>query len=201
MDNTLSFLNLKGIVNRPTYSKQERINLGCEQEREFARYLCKQGNLDARRFKDNNPTLDNKYDLTHGDVGIFINNEIIFYYDLKLAEFGQNPNYYGAITIHSIIRFTCDDKHFYVCSNSDGSDFCVISSKSAKKYFHDTPKCLFTSKSPERNKYIITNFQPDIKEMILSKYMYNKYGNISALDIVMSKEYPELAINKSILII
>lgn len=202
MDNTLSFLNLTGIINRPTYTKPERLNLGSEQERQFAKLLSEQGNIYAKRIKDVYPNLDNEYDLKNGDVGIFINDKINTYYDLKVAEFGQKLNYYGVITVNSIFYFICDDKHFYVCTNADGSDYCVIPAKSVKKYFHDTPKCLYTTINPERNKHIITGFpNKDIEQNILSKYISNKYGNISTLDYIISRDYPKLAINKSILTI
>jgi hypothetical protein len=199
MDEKLSFLNLKGIVNRKTNSRAEKYQLGIEQEREVANLIYIQGGLNAVRIRDLYIERTNKDDLEDGDIAILENNFLSIFYDLKVAEKGEKLDKYGTITLRSICFFNLDDKHFYISVNADGSDFYIIPSKKMKEFFRDEKKCLYKSKSTERNLYIIkvTDQNKSILEKIASKYIEpNTIDNISFLDFVPSRFYKKLAINK-----
>lgn len=200
MNENLSFLNLRGIANRPANTKYEKIELGIEQERDIANRFFIQGGLNAVRIRDYFPERTNKDDLIDGDIGILEKGILDNCYDAKVAAFGEKLTLYGVITLHSICFFKADDKHFYICVNADGSDFYVIPAKKMKEFFNKTRKCLYKSKSPERSKYIIkvTEENRSALEFILTKYVYpNTIDNISFLDFVPSSFYEQLAINKS----
>lgn len=73
------------------------------------------------------PEVDSKV----GDVIVYKENKIAFCIDLKVS---KTKTVIGTPTMLSLVNFYGDDKHYYVCSNIDGSEIKVVSANNVYNY-------------------------------------------------------------------
>lgn len=99
--------------------------------------------------------------------------------DLKVCEYGSESYFIGSITIDSISGFCYKQSgHYYICSNSDGSDFIVLDCKDIYNLLYNkTSKCLRESKWHKYPK-------PEYEKFINRYLHYKKFEGVSGRDYI-----------------
>ena len=170
----LSKLNLKGLPNsdNPDYTigkNQEKfiINKLNEAYPEYTWVSIKD------YYKD---SYDTKKDLIDGDIVGLKDDKPKFFIDAKVSQ-NSNKKYYGVISLNSILNFE-NENHYYLCVNSDGSDFIVKTSSEIKTLFDKTNKCLKVTNNNKRKDFIkkdldkyIDKYIDNTEDVSLKDYM------------------------------
>lgn len=147
----LSKLNLDGIPN----SNNPEYEVGSNQEE----FITKKLNEAYPEYKwittkkYYGDSYDTKKDLVDGDILGLKNNDIKFYIDVKVAANNVDKKYFGVISLNSILNFG-NENHYYLCINSDGSNFIIKKSSEIKQLFNNTKKCLKKSQGDNRDKFV-----------------------------------------------